>query len=75
MGEGFTQYYGPLILKRAGFSDDVSLVRGLSGAINAVVNSPARRYFSAVKMSMQAPFADGAVSADPTNRNIAAREN
>ena len=59
VGEGFTQYYGPLILKRAGFSDEISFVRGLAGTINAVVNSPARRYFSAVEMSMQAPFADG----------------
>lgn len=69
MGEGFTQYYGPLILERAGFSDDVSFVRGLAGAINNVVNSPARRYYGAVGMSMQAPFADGAVSSDPTNRS------
>ncbi len=69
MGEGFTQYYGPLILKRAGFSDDLNFVRGLAGTINNVVNSPARQYFSAVGMSMQAPFADGGVSTDPTNRS------
>jgi predicted metalloprotease with PDZ domain len=68
LGEGFTQYYGGLTLKRAGFSDEINYVRGLAGTINAVVNSPARRYFSAIEMSMQAPFADGGVSTDPTNR-------
>ena len=69
VGEGFTQYYGPLLLKRAGFSDDLNYVRGLAGTINNVVNSPARRYFSAVEMSMQAPFADGGISTDPNNRS------
>ncbi|MFQ5691156.1 MAG: PDZ domain-containing protein, partial [Gemmatimonadota bacterium] len=40
----------------------------ISGGVDFVVNSPARRLFSAVEMSMQAPFVDAATSIDPTNR-------
>lgn len=68
LGEGFTSYYGPLTMRRAGHSDDGGLARSLGGAINAVINAPGRRYFSAVGMSRQAPFVDAAASIDPQNR-------
>ena len=69
LAEGFTNYYGPLTLRRAGLRDDAELARGLGGAANAIINSPGRRFFSAVGMSRQAPFTDAAVSIDPQNRS------
>jgi predicted metalloprotease with PDZ domain len=41
--------------------------RRLSSGLNTVVNSPGRRFFSPVEMSMQAPFVDEARAVDPTN--------
>jgi predicted metalloprotease with PDZ domain len=65
LAEGFTQYYGPLVMTRAGVSDadPVALVR------NAVfvINSPARQFRSAVEMSQMAAFSDAAVAIDETN--------
>jgi predicted metalloprotease with PDZ domain len=65
LAEGFTQYYGPLIMARAGVSqaDPVALVRSAL----AVINSPARQFRSAVEMSQMAPFSDAAVAIDETN--------
>jgi predicted metalloprotease with PDZ domain len=40
----------------------------MGGIANSVVNSRGRGYFSAVEMSMQAPFVDAATSVDPDNR-------
>jgi predicted metalloprotease with PDZ domain len=66
--EGFTSYYGGIFLKRAGLRTFEEYVHGLSGGLDFVITSPARRFFSAVEMSMQAPFVDAARSVDPTNR-------
>ncbi len=65
LAEGFTQYYGGLILARAGVSsaDPVSLVRHAL----TVINSPARQFRSAVEMSQMAAFSDAAVAIDQTN--------
>ncbi|TDN37872.1 M61 family peptidase [Hymenobacter sp. UV11] len=68
-GEGFTQYYGELILRRAGFYDDEQFFAKVSSWVNARLNSPGARYASALDMSRQAGFVDAAVSLDPTNRN------
>ena len=67
--EGFTDYYGPLLVRRAGYSDDGGYAREIGGVIEAVVNSPGRRFFSAVEMSRQAPFVDAAASIDDDNRD------
>ncbi len=68
VGEGFTQYYGNLAMKRAGFSgDDASFARGLGFTINAIVNTPGRVLHGAIEMSQQAVYADGAPAADPNN--------
>jgi predicted metalloprotease with PDZ domain len=67
LAEGFTSYYGPLTLIRAGLTPLDQAVRGLEGTINAVVLTPGRRFRSAVDMSRLAPFVDAAVSVDPTN--------
>ena len=58
LGEGFTQYYGPLQLTRAGLREQRS--GAPVGAAMAVINTPGRAVRSAVQMSEYAPFADGA---------------
>jgi predicted metalloprotease with PDZ domain len=68
-GEGFTQYYGELILRRAGYYDDEQFFEKVSSWVNARLNSPGARFTSPVEMSRQAAFTDAAVSVDPTNRN------
>jgi len=70
-GEGFTQYYGPLLLTRTGLSGQ----RGGPpvGAAAQVINSPGRAVRSPVQMSEFAPFADGAgtfVDATDDNRTF-----
>ena len=67
-GEGFTSYLDDLLLRRAGLIDNEGFARRIGGAIDLVSNSPGRRFFSPVEMSMQAPFVDAATSVDPTNR-------
>lgn len=69
LAEGFTQYYGNLAMMRAGFSgDQANFGRGLGFTINSIVNAPGRLLYGPIGMSQQAVFADGAPSADPTNR-------
>lgn len=68
LAEGFTSYLGPLAIRAAGITDDRQYARSLSGTVNAVLNAPGRRYFSAHDMSLQAPFVDAATSVDPQNR-------
>ncbi len=67
--EGFTSYYTPLFIRRAGLIDDADYARRLGGGLSIVINSPARRLFSPVEMSMQAPFVDAATAVDPTNQD------
>ena len=69
LAEGFTSYYGPLVIARAGIMPPRDHARRLSGAVNTLTNSPARAFAGAVGMSQQAPFVDAAVSIDPTNRS------
>jgi predicted metalloprotease with PDZ domain len=67
-GEGFTQYYGELMLRRAGYYDDEQFFEKVSQWVNVRLNSPGARYASAVEMSQQAGFVDAATSIDPSNR-------
>ena len=67
--EGFTSYYTSLMIRRAGLIDDAEYGSGVGNTVDAVLNSPGRQHFSAVEMSMQAPFVDAATSIDPTNRD------
>lgn len=64
--EGFTNYYGPLVLLRAGLTTLAEFAREMGRAIDTVVNSPGRRLRSAVEMSHLAPFVDASVSVDRT---------
>ncbi len=65
--EGFTNYYGDLVLKRAGLDTLDDFAQNMSGALNAVLNDPGHNVASAVEMSQDAPFVDAAKSVDPTN--------
>jgi len=66
--EGFTSYYDDLFIRRAGLYTDEEYAEIAGGIAGAVAAAPGRRYFSAVEMSMQAPFVDAAASIDPQNR-------
>ncbi|WP_292263070.1 M61 family metallopeptidase [Brevundimonas sp.] len=70
LAEGFTNYYGPLTIRRAGLSDVDRFLAEMGGQLNFVLNSPARAYGSPQEMSLRAPFVDAAASIDPTNPNI-----
>ena len=65
--EGFTNYYGELILRRANLASFDEFFSGMSSAVNSVLNDPGRYLSSAAGMSEQAPFVDAARSIDPTN--------
>ncbi len=65
--EGFTNYYGSLILARAGINDNVRFADDLSAALNAVLNTPSRGTLSAVEASKLAPAHDGVTEFEPVN--------
>ncbi len=65
--EGFTNYYGPLTLKRAGVTDLHKFADTMGNAVSNVLTLPGRDVHNVVGMSRQAPFVDAAVSIDPTN--------
>ncbi len=67
LAEGFTQYYGNLILKRAGFLSEKQYKGVLSEILNGVFNSPGAASFSAIQMSRRAVFVDAGVSIDRNN--------
>ena len=65
--EGFTSYYGPLLIRRAGENSVEDFLSRLSGQFDYVFNAPGRQISSPQKMSLRAPFADDATANDPTN--------
>ena len=65
--EGFTQYYGELVLTRAGFNTTESYTTVLSGLINYVLNTPGAARYPATEMSRRSVFTDAGVSIDPVN--------
>jgi predicted metalloprotease with PDZ domain len=66
--EGFTQYYGELLVERAGFLRDTDYVkRTIAGLINTKMNTPGARSYSPVQASEQAVFTDAGVAVDKTN--------
>jgi len=66
--EGFTDYYAPLVLRRAGLMAQEDFVRFMSNAVNTVLTAPGREVFGPVDMSRRAAFVDGATSVDLQNR-------
>ena len=67
LAEGFTEYYGGLILQRAGLTDLSRFARTVSGFVDSVTNDPGRSVRSAVEMSHMAPFIDGGLTIDRPN--------
>lgn len=65
--EGFTQYYGELLLARAGFVTVDDYTKTIAGLINQILNTPAAAKYSAAQMSRYSVFADAGVSIDPNN--------
>ena len=65
--EGFTSYYSPLLMKRAGLTTLRAFAREMGDAIETVATSPGRQLRSAVEMSRLAPFVDSFASVDQTN--------
>jgi predicted metalloprotease with PDZ domain len=66
--EGFTQYYGELLVLRAGFgSEDDYAANQLGDLINTKMNRPGARAHSPVEASRMAVFTDAGVSIDRTN--------
>src|SRR4029078_3306058 len=70
LAEGFTQYYGPLALQRAGLTDTVATAHTFTQLIEAV-DAPGHLVRSAEEMSRMAPFTDGGRTIHPTNWSAA----
>jgi predicted metalloprotease with PDZ domain len=67
LAEGFTQYYGTVLMHRAGLIPLQQAISSFAGTINSVVHHPGRQFRSAVEMSQMAAFSDAARSVDRTN--------
>lgn len=68
--EGFTNYYGPLAMVRAGELPVGEFAARLGRLVSTVANSPARGYGGPQEMSLRAPFVDAATAIDPTNDGV-----
>ncbi len=66
--EGFTQYYGELVLARAGIHSVDDYTRTIAGLVNQAVNTPGAAKYSPAEASRYAVFADAGVSIDPNNQ-------
>jgi len=66
--EGFTQYYGEMLLVRAGFHNVDDYTRTVAGLVNQILNTPGAAKSSAAQMSRYSVFADAGVSIDPNNQ-------
>jgi predicted metalloprotease with PDZ domain len=67
IAEGFTQYYGALLMKRAGLIPESDFLAQASGLINAKENTPGGKYYTPVENSQRAVFVDAGVSIDEAN--------
>lgn len=67
IAEGFTNYYGHLMRRRAGLWDDTALFRREGQTITGIESAPGTRLMSAEDSSLAAPFIDGAPHAQKTN--------
>jgi predicted metalloprotease with PDZ domain len=71
LAEGFTQYYGSIIMARAGLSEAKRTMLSVVNSALGIAVSPGHQFRSAVEMSQMAPFTDAARSNDPTNFSYA----
>jgi predicted metalloprotease with PDZ domain len=67
VAEGFTNYYGHLMLRRAGIWSDKKFLERQSQTIERIENAPGSRLMSAEESSLSAPFIDDAPHAQLTN--------
>src|SRR5262249_43203594 len=66
--EGFTQYYGELLVERAGFLRDTDYAKTIiAGLINTKMNTPGAQGYSPIEASEEAVFTDAGVAVDKTN--------
>ena len=66
--EGFTQYYGGLLVLRSGVGVDTDYVkRTVAGLIRTKTETPGARLYSPVQASEMAVFTDAGVAVDKTN--------
>jgi len=67
IAEGFTNYYGHLMLRRAGLWSDRRFFDQESETIRRIESAQGSRLMSAEESSLSAPFIDGAPAAQTTN--------
>ncbi len=67
LAEGFTQFYGELVMERAGLAQVGDFAQTMGEAVDQVTLSPGRVLRSAEEMSQMAPFWDAATAVDRTN--------
>lgn len=65
--EGFTQYYGNLLLSRSGLTEESNYLYILANLVNAKENTPGAQFYSPVQASNHAVYVDAGVSVDKTN--------
>ena len=65
--EGFTQYYGELLLTRACFTPVAEYTNTLTGIVSAKQLTPGATYYSPIDASCHAVFVDAGVSIGRTN--------
>ena len=65
--EGFTQYFGELILARSGYTLDKNYLSTVTGLVNAKQTTPGARDYSPVQASNHSVFVDASVSIDKNN--------
>ncbi len=67
VAEGFTNYYGHLMQRRAGIWDEAKFLRRESNTLSNIENAPGSRLMSAEESSLLASFLDDAPHAQNTN--------
>ncbi|RYZ30551.1 MAG: PDZ domain-containing protein, partial [Chitinophagaceae bacterium] len=67
IAEGFTQYYGALLMKRAGLTSEASFIQQMGGLINSKENTPGGKFYTPIENSQRAVFVDAGVAVDQTN--------
>ena len=67
VAEGFTNYYGHLMLRRAGIWDDARFLKQQAQTIERIESAQGSRLMSAEASSLSAPFIDDAAHAQLTN--------
>jgi len=67
IAEGFTNYYGHLMLRRAGLWDERKFLDAEGETIKGIESAQGSRLMSAEESSLSAPFIDGSPQAQTTN--------